>query len=292
MITNPNEPASPFNRLPRRSLGGGGSPWRRIFCSLFLVASAVALIGAIASSRAVGQRVEIRSASQRVEENAFHPGKIAPWVVEHTANGQQAEFFVVLADQADLSPAANLPTKTEKGRFVYQTLLEKAQNTQEPILQWLSERNIEHQSFYIVNTILVKGDRELAETLAARPDVAHITGNPVIHNDLPRPDSVEESPSRPATIEQGIQYTHAPDVWALGFKGETIVVASADTGQRWTHNALKPHYRGWDGVNANHNFNWHDSIHDSVGNPCGNDSQQPCDDFGHGSHTTGYSNRR
>src|SRR5213075_1177382 len=40
-------------------------------------------------------------------------------------------------------------------------------------------------------------------------------------------------------------------------------------------------------VNANHNFNWHDSIHDSVGNPCGNDSPQPCDDFFHGTHTTG-----
>ena len=66
-----------------------------------------------------------------------------------------------------------------------------------------------------------------------------------------------------------------------------MVVASADTGVRWTHDALKPHYRGWDGVNANHNFNWHDSIHDSVGNPCGNDSQEPCDDFFHGSHTTG-----
>ena len=79
-------------------------------------------------------------------------------------------------------------------------------------------------------------------------------------------------PAAPATIEPGITYTHAPDVWALGFKGETIVVAGADTGIRWTHNALKPHYRGWDGANANHNFNWHDSIHDSVGNPCGNDS--------------------
>ena len=77
--------------------------------------------------------------------------------MEHTANGQHAEFFVVLADQADLSPAANLPTKTEKGRFVYQTLLEKAQSTQGPILQLLQDRNIEHQSFYIVNAILVKG---------------------------------------------------------------------------------------------------------------------------------------
>ena len=117
-------------------------------------------------------------------------------MIEHTAYGQQAEFFVVLADRADLSPAANLPTKTEKGRFVYQTLSEKAQTTQGPILQWLRDRNIEHQSFYIVNAILVKGTREIAETLAARPDVARVEGNPLIQNDLPQPEAVEESPTR------------------------------------------------------------------------------------------------
>src|SRR5215471_8989147 len=270
------------------------SPWRRILCSLFLFAAAVVLVAAFATSRAVGQRVDFPG--QHVAGNAMRAlpaQKIAPWVIEHTGSGQQAEFFVVLADQADLSPGANLPTKAEKGRFVYQTLLEKAQTTQEPILQSLRDRHIEYQSFYIVNAILVKGDRQLIETLAARPDVARIEGNPVIHNDLPQRGPVDHSPLQPrvpgapAAIEPGIQYTHAPDVWALGFRGETIVVASADTGVRWTHNALKPHYRGWDGVNANHNFNWHDSIHDSVGNPCGNDSPAPCDDNGHGTHTIG-----
>src|SRR5262249_6591514 len=95
------------------------------------------------------------------------------------------------------------------------------------------------------------------------------------------------SARRPVTIEPGIAYTHTPDVWAQGFTGQGIVVASADTGVRWTHNALKPHYRGWDGQNADHDYNWHDSIHDSVGNPCGNDSPFPCDDQGHGTHTTG-----
>jgi subtilisin family serine protease len=260
------------------------SPWRRIFCSVFLAAAAVALIAAIASSPAVGQRVELPS--QRTLRPASGQ-KIAQWVMAHTANGQQAEFLVVLADQADLSPAASLQTKTEKGRFVYQALLEKAHSTQGPILQWLRERHVDHQSFYIVNAILVKGDRQLVETLAARPEVARIDGNPEIHNDLPRPSLIEQSGERPATVEPGIVYTHAPDVWALGFKGETIVVAGADTGIRWTHEVLKPHYRGWDGVNANHNLNWHDSIHDSVGNPCGNDSPEPCDDFGHGSHTVG-----
>src|SRR6266540_247946 len=270
MMTNPNHTFT---------------PWRRIFCSLFLVAAVVALVAAVASTDAVGQRVG---------GNAINiANKIAPWVIEHTAYGQQAEFFVVLADQADLSPAANWQTKADKGRYVYNTLLNKARTTQEPILQWLRERNIEHQSFYIVNAILVKGTREIAAALAARPDVARVTGNPHIHNDLPQPGPVEQSPLQPrtpgapATIEPGIQYTHAPDVWALGFTGQDIVVASADTGVRWTHNALKPHYRGWDGVNADHDYNWHDSIHNSVGNPCGNDSPQPCDDFFHGSHTTG-----
>jgi serine protease AprX len=258
------------------------SRWRRIFCSLFFGAAAIAAIGAIASSRAVGNQQ-----GAAVSSPPSAATKIAPWVMEHTANGQQAEFLVVLADQADLSGAANLQTKNEKARFVYETLLSKSQATQERILQWLRDRAIEHQSFYIVNAILVKGNREVADALAARPDVARIEGNPVIHNDLPQPGAVEESPHVPATIEPGISYTHAPQVWALGFTGQNIVIASADTGVRWTHNALKPHYRGWDGVNANHNYNWHDSIHNSVGNPCGNDSPFPCDDFFHGSHTTG-----
>ena len=85
--------------------------------------------------------------------------------MEHTANGQQAEFFVVLTDQADLSGAASLPTKAEKGRYVYNTLLNKARTTQGPILQWLRDRNIEHHSFYIVNAILVKGTRQVAQEL-------------------------------------------------------------------------------------------------------------------------------
>src|SRR5438034_3329021 len=86
--------------------------------------------------------------------------KIAPWVMEHTANGQQAEFFIELADQADLSGAANLPTKAEKARFVYDTLLSKSQATQERVLQWLRDRAIDYQSFYIINAVLVKGDRK------------------------------------------------------------------------------------------------------------------------------------
>jgi subtilisin family serine protease len=248
---------------------------------LLISASVVALAG-IAS---------LRATNQRVGGNPLNvANKIASWVVAQTANGQQAEFMVVLADQADLRPAAALATKSEKGRFVHDALWTKSQETQGPILRWLRERGIEHRSFYIVNAILVKGTREIAEVLAARPDVARVEGNPQIQNVLPHPVPANETsspPKAPKTIEPGIAYTHAPDVWALGLRGQGITVAGADTGQRWTHNALKPHYRGWDGQNTDHDYNWHDSIHDSVGNPCGNDSPEPCDDDGHGTHTIG-----
>ena len=152
---------------------------RRLFGSLFIVAAAVAALGAFGSSRGTNQ-------GSAFEDTAVAT-KIAPWVMEHTANGQQAEFFVVLADQADLSGAAALPTKSQKGAYVYNALWSKSQATQGPILQWLRERGLKYQSFYIVNAILVNGSREVAEGLAARADVARVEGNPHIQNSLPQP---------------------------------------------------------------------------------------------------------
>jgi serine protease AprX len=218
-------------------------------------------------------------------------GKIAPWVVEHTSNGNQAEFLVVLSDQADLSSAAALPTRAEKGRYVRDTLWNKAQTTQGPLLQWLSARNIEHRAYYIVNMIWVKGTLDIVEALAARPDVARIEGNPEIHNVLPQSGAAAPAPDAPeqaTAIESGINYTHAPQVWAMGYTGQGIVVAGGDTGYLWDHSALKSHYRGWNGTSADHNYNWHDSIHSNAGaNPCGFNSPVPCDDQGHGTHTMG-----
>ncbi len=219
--------------------------------------------------------------------------KIAPWVLDRTANGEQAEFLVVLGEQADLSGAKELKTKQEKGRHVRDALWNKAQATQRPLLRWLQDRHIEHRAFYIINAIWVKATVDVAQTLAARPDVERVEGNPVIYNNFVDP-VVTNQPTRPDSaeatqaIEPGITYTRAPQVWSLGYTGQGIVVAGGDTGYRWDHNALKNHYRGWDGSVANHDYNWHDSIHSNGGaNICGANSIQPCDDNSHGTHTMG-----
>jgi subtilisin family serine protease len=81
-------------------------------------------------------------------------------------------------------------------------------------------------------------------------------------------------------------------VWALGYTGQGVVVGGQDTGYQWNHPALINHYRGWDGTNANHNYNWHDAIHglnphNTGNNPCGYNLTAPCDDNSHGTHTMG-----
>src|SRR6266480_2691323 len=253
---------------------------RRVFSILLFSAASVAALCAIVTPGAA-------NSARAQEQNPL--SKIAPWVIDHTAGGNQAEYLVVLSDQADSSGAAALRTKQEKGRYVRDVLWNKAQSTQGPILKILRDRGVEHRSFYIVNMIWVKGDLGLALAVAARSDVARIEGNPVIHN-IPNPlpvKKISDQPETPQTVESGINYVHAPLVWAQGYTGQSVVVGGADTGYRWTHNALKNHYRGWNGSVANHDYNWHDSIHDSSGNPCGNDSIRPCDDNGHGTHTIG-----
>src|SRR5690349_9928832 len=62
-------------------------------------------------------------------DHAAATNKIAPWLLANT-KGKNTEFLVVLADQADTDGAKSLTTKTEKGRFVRETLWNKAQSAQ------------------------------------------------------------------------------------------------------------------------------------------------------------------
>ena len=78
---------------------------RRVFSIILFCLAALAAIFAIAPSRAV---------NPPHSDQALVVSKIAPWVIDHTADSKQAEFLVVLADQADFSAAYSLPTKMEK----------------------------------------------------------------------------------------------------------------------------------------------------------------------------------
>src|SRR5882762_7629268 len=258
MITNSN-PASTFT--PSR--------WRRIFCSLFLVAAALATIGAIHSSRA-SRAISQGSAAKPVATI----NKIAPEVLADTSDGKSASIIILLADQANVSAAYGMRDQDARGWFVYNTLSQHAARTQIGLRNFLDSRGVTYQSFWVVNMLVATADRTLVETLAARPDVAKVDSNrPTRWIEDPSIANFGVMPSAPAVVEWGVQNVNAPQVWAMGFTGQGIVVGNQDTGMRWTHNALKPHYRGWNGSSANHNYNWHDSIHSNIPpapptNPC------------------------
>ena len=194
--------------------------------------------------------------------------KVDPWVLATAANaaGGETEFLVFLADQADLSAAAALSTKLEKGRYVYETLTQKAAATQGPLIAALKARGVAYRPYWVANMIWVRGDLATVQALAARADVAHLYANPTVHMEEPaHPPSRAAGPEAPAAIEWNITKVNAPSVWAAGFTGQGAVIGGQDTGYQWDHPALKGKYRGWNGTAANHNYNWHDAIHSGAG---------------------------
>jgi len=231
----------------------------------------VTLLFAIVSATAWGAGVDWRA-------------KVDPWVLDTSNGGRTTEFLVHLRDQADLRDAARQSSKEARGRFVYERLNETARRTQGPVIEVLRAAGVEYRPFWVSNMIWVRGDIATVRAMAERADVEGVRANPRVKMEMPARGVGLDAPTG---IEPNINQVGAPQVfWAAGVTGAGAVVAGQDTGYDWDHPALKNHYRGWNGANADHNYNWHDSIH-SGGGSCGADSPVPCDDTNHGTHTMG-----
>ncbi len=241
--------------------------------------------------------------------SGFWQQKVEPELLAKAREGE-VEFLVQLAAQADLSGAVQLPTKEQKGRFVFGELVRLAELTQSTIVTILDKEGVDYQRFWIANMIWVRGGTDVLELIARLPEVGRIYGNwpiqvePLVTADrLPegasdpfhaQPDGPQDPPAlrpadlkrSPATIEWNIALVGGPEVWAVGNTGQAAVIGGIDTGYDWAHPALINQYRGWNGTTADHNYNWHDAIH-SGGGDCGPDAPEPCDDGFHGTHTMG-----
>lgn len=219
--------------------------------------------------------------------------KVDADVLQAAEAGRKLEFLVVLQAQADLSAAKSLPTKAAKGEYVFRKLKETAQSTQAPLIRITQQANSKCQSFFIVNALLVKGDALLLQQLAEHPATARIEPNPWTRMQAPIVENDTESVQWRNTVEWGIQRIGADRVWEMGYTGQGVVIGGADTGYEWSHPAIRNSYRGWNADTADHNYNWHDAIHEmdttnvATINPCGLSSLEPCDDHNHGTHTMG-----
>jgi subtilisin family serine protease len=295
---------------------------RRLAVVLLSLAFTLASLLLLAGSRVQAQEVEPSGAAR---------ADINPLLAQDLAEALgPVSFLVVLRDQLD--PAAVLADRglqdapaAERRAALYAALTSHAEHNQASLRAWLTARGVPFQPHYLVNMVEVQGDEALAEQLRLRRDVQRLARNPAIRQThtatggpwpaliaaLSRytpPAAVASAAPRPYTAVQaaataaqaaaagalpyGLSYTHADDVWALGIRGQGIVVASQDTGVQWDHPALKSTYRGWDTAaqTATHAYNWFDAFgRDAQDTSAGCDpnAQVPCDDGGHGTHTVG-----
>lgn len=220
--------------------------------------------------------------------------KVSPSLIEQARNGEPVPFLILMAEQADVRGAKQMRSKDAKGRYVYEVLRETAAKTQKGIVSYLDGQHIPHHPLTIVNAIRTEGTLAIVQSIASRQDVARVIANPPVSFAKPVEWGVDPGGSR-SLIEWGIDMINANDVWDMGYTGQGIVVGGEDTGYEWNHPALKNKYRGYNAERdtVDHNYNWHDAIHgpdpnhaDTI-NPCGYDTQEPCDDWGHGTHTMG-----
>ena len=214
--------------------------------------------------------------------------KVDASVLQDAAVGR-ADFIVFMSAKADLSGAAGLSTKAEQGTYVYKALTAKATETQAGVLQVLGAAGAPASPFWIANAIVTKGDLTLIEAVASRSDVRAIyaVGKGRIDDPLDRVADAPGATSVTTTAGPSIDWVRADDAWALGYRGQGAVVAGADTGVRWTHDALKRQYRGWNAATgtASHDYNWRNGA--AVNATCPGNDAEPCDDHDHGTHTVG-----
>ena len=209
---------------------------------------------------------------------------VDPWVEEQFRSKDQVEFILRLKMRADLTDLRDLANALDRRTLIVDRLRQTAEQSQTQLLARLEQLGVEYRPFWIANAVWVKADRAVFEELRQRADIAYIHANPQVRMELPQ--AAPAAGEGPDPIEWNIRLIGAPDVWAQGFTGQGAVVGGQDTGYEWDHPALIDQYRGWNGSTADHNYNWHDSIH-TGGGSCGADSAFPCDDNNHGTHTMG-----
>lgn len=218
-------------------------------------------------------------------------------------------FLAILAEQPQpvqfmQRAAIQAATRQQKNAHLYRYLTTFAQTSQTGVRAWLDERGIAYRPFYIVNMIEIRGNASDISALQRNPAIARLEANPHISQHLHIETASSEialtswltrlhQPNTPqsAALPYGLTFTNAPDVWALGFRGQGIVVASQDTGVEWDHPALRFRYRGTitgTMTTTTHTYNWFDMWGvDGRPSRCSLDPQIPCDDHGHGTHTVG-----
>jgi len=183
--------------------------------------------------------------------------------------------------------------KEEKGRMAYDLLKSYMERQSAPVIGILRSEGIDYRVNVLSSTINVtKCPEKIMARLLLQDQLRAILYNYSFGNLEDETD--EAALDLRDSYTWGLAITKTNLVHEMGFRGAGAVIGGSDTGFDWTHPAITGRYRGYHADGSDHNYNWHDAIHEvsplsnqGTPNPCGLSLKYPCDDNSHGTHTMG-----
>lgn len=220
-------------------------------------------------------------------------------VLRNAAPNELVPITIVLTDQVaptDLRAAAWLPTKEDRRRYVTDLLKQKADATQDGLLNLLAtegDRTDRIKPLWIHNMVGAHVTRDIAYRISTRADVAHISYNRPMTRDEIFPvqdEQADDGGGVIAAIECGVAIMNAPQVWSdFGIDGNGIVVGVIDTGLCVTHSDIQNNVWQNPGEIAGNNIDDDNNgfIDDINGWNFQNDNNNLSDLDSHGTHVSG-----
>jgi len=177
-----------------------------------------------------------------------------------------------------LKSELSLLDRAQRRELVKSELKVFSLNSQADLLNYLESKSYYNEAkvihrFWITNVITCMASEEVIYELALRSDIDRIDIDEERNLLMNEP----ASPGPAMGIDEityNVLKVNAPDVWALGFTGEGIVVSVIDSGVNYDHQDLADHM-------------WEDDDYPNHGWDFYNNDDNPMDGHGHGTHCAG-----
>ena len=173
--------------------------------------------------------------------NAAQAAALAPEVRQRMAAaepGAKVPVIIHFAERTDLRAFAHRRDRATARAEMVRGLRDHARRSQGPLQSFLRQQGIEPSELWLINALAVQVPPALVETLAAWPGVARVE----LDGQVPRPAPVTLAVTAPPS--GNIAALGVEPLWALGFSGSGVVVASFDSGVDINHPDLATRWRG------------------------------------------------
>lgn len=229
-------------------------------------------------------------------------------VYPHLAHQSIQQHKASYRHQISLLSSPSLRSRSTSRQLTYDHYVTMARLTQSDVIDVMTSQfeftdGVHFESFWMQNCIYVRAASDsFMRVMQQHAHIHSILPNNIVATILPLPTTPTPLPlfsrnEADGSMSWGVEKIRAKSAWNVT-RGEGIRVAGIDTGVRFTHEALKSSYAGFDLATStlDHNYAWFDPkefkndewwCEPDLCLPEACCTDDPFDNIGHGTHTIG-----